>query len=139
MQTGAVMRLRSLHFDAPYGLLLGVLAVPCAVMAQTYSPGYGQPQYSTQYPQQGYQQPGYQAGYQAQPQYQGQSQYSHPQYQAQPQYPNQYSQQGYGQPANGQQGGGFNADQLEQLVAPLALYPDALVAQVLAASMDPGP
>ena len=115
------MRLRSLHFNATYSVLLGVLAVPSAVMAQTYSPGYGQPQYSNQYPQQGYQQPGYQA---------------------QPQYPNQYSrpgsQQGYGQPANEQQGGGFNADQLEQLVAPIALYPDALVAQVLAASMYPG-
>ena len=132
------MRLRSLHINATYSVLLGVLAVPSAVMAQTYSPGYGQPQYSNQYPQQGYQQP----GYQAQPQYQGQPQYSQPQYQAQPQYPNQYSQQGsqqgYGQPANGQQGSGFNADQLEQLVAPIALYPDALVAQVLAASMYPG-
>ena len=127
------MRLRSLPINATYGVLLGVLAVPGAVMAQTYSPGYGQPQYSTQYPQQGYQ-----PGYQAQPQYQGQPQYSQPQYQAQPQYPNQYSQQGYRQPGNGQQGGGFNADQLEQLVAPIALYPDALVAQVLAASMYPG-
>ena len=136
------MRLRSLPIHVTYGLLLGVLAVPGAVMAQTYSqgysgsatgysnspnspnyagqPGYGQPQYSAQYPQQGYQ----------------------PGYQAQPQYPNQYSrpgpQQGYGQLGNGQQGGGFNADQLEQLVAPIALYPDALVAQVLAASMYPG-
>ncbi|WP_158819697.1 DUF3300 domain-containing protein [Granulicella sp. S156] len=145
------MRLRSLPTNATYGLLLGVLAVPGAVMAQTYSqgypgsptgypnspnyagqPGYGQPQYSAQYPQQGYQQPGYQAGYQAQPQYQGQPQYS------QPQYSNQYSQPGYGQSGTGQQGGGFNAGQLEQLVAPLALYPDALVAQVLAASMYPG-
>ncbi len=31
----------------------------------------------------------------------------------------------------------LNADQLEQLVAPIALYPDALVAQVLAASTYP--
>jgi Protein of unknown function (DUF3300) len=146
------MRLRSLHVNATYGLLLGVLAVPGVVMAQAYSSGYpgsptgysnspnyagqpgqGQPQYSGQYPQQG-QQP----GYQAQPQYQGQPQYSQPQYQAQPQYPTQNSQPGYGQSENGQQGGGFNADRLEQLVAPIALYPDALAAQVLAASMYPG-
>ena len=32
----------------------------------------------------------------------------------------------------------LDADQLEQLVAPIALYPDALVAQVLAASTYPG-
>ena len=47
-----------------------------------------------------------------------------------------YSQQGYGQaPAPAQP---LNAAQLEQLVAPIALYPDALVAQVLAASTYPG-
>jgi hypothetical protein len=47
-----------------------------------------------------------------------------------------YPQQGYGQapvPAHP-----LNAAQLEQLVAPIALYPDALVAQVLAASTYPG-
>ena len=43
-----------------------------------------------------------------------------------------YPPQGYGQtPASAQP---LNAEQLEQLVAPIALYPDALVAQVLAAS-----
>jgi hypothetical protein len=54
-----------------------------------------------------------------------------------------YSQQPY--PASGQvypqQGGGqvqpLNADQLDQLVAPIALYPDTLVAQVLTASTYP--
>jgi hypothetical protein len=47
-----------------------------------------------------------------------------------------YPQQGYGQaPAPAQ---ALNAVQLEQLVAPIALYPDALVAQVLAASTYPG-
>ena len=47
-----------------------------------------------------------------------------------------YPQQGYGQaPAPAQP---LNAVQLEQLVAPIALYPDALVAQVLAASTYPG-
>jgi len=47
-----------------------------------------------------------------------------------------YPQQGYGHaPAPAQ---ALNAAQLEQLVAPIALYPDALVAQVLAASTYPG-
>lgn len=47
-----------------------------------------------------------------------------------------YPQQGYSQaPAPAQP---LNAAQLEQLVAPIALYPDALVAQVLAASTYPG-
>jgi len=47
-----------------------------------------------------------------------------------------YPEQGYGQaPASAQP---LNAAQLEQLVAPIALYPDALVAQVLAASTYPG-
>jgi hypothetical protein len=58
---------------------------------------------------------------------------------AQPSYPDSgqaYPQQGYGQaPAPAQP---LNAGQLEQLVAPIALYPDALVAQVLAASTYPG-
>jgi hypothetical protein len=47
-----------------------------------------------------------------------------------------YPQQGYGsvQPA----AQGLNAQQLEQLVAPIALYPDTLVAQILAAATYPG-
>ncbi len=45
-----------------------------------------------------------------------------------------YPQQGYGQvPAQP-----LDAAQLEQLVAPIALYPDTLVAQVVAASTYPG-
>jgi len=73
-------------------------------------PSYGQQQYSAPYPQQGY-------GQQGQP------------------YPQQNSQQGYGQAQAG--GQALNADQLEQLVAPIALDPDTLVAQVLAASTYP--
>jgi hypothetical protein len=48
-------------------------------------------------------------------------------------------QPGLGQPGIVQPGLGqrFDAAQLDQLVAPIALYPDALVAQVLAASADP--
>jgi hypothetical protein len=58
---------------------------------------------------------------------------------AQTSYPDSgqaYPQQGYGQALVPAQP--LNAGQLEQLVAPVALYPDALVAQVLAASTYPG-
>jgi Protein of unknown function (DUF3300) len=58
-----------------------------------------------------------------------------PGYQAQ-NYPQQgYPQDGEPQPAGPSQG--LAPDQLEQLVAPVALYPDALLAQVLAASTFP--
>ena len=81
---------------------------------QSAYPQYAQPQYAQPaYPQQpgGYPQPGYQA-------------------QAQP-----YAQQGYGQQLS--QAQALSPDQLTQLVAPIALYPDALVAQILAASTYP--
>ena len=91
---------------------------------------YGQPQYSQPqpYPQQNYAQPS--QGAYAQPQ-------QYPQQQAYTQQPYQapYPQQGYGQPQGSVQP--LNADQVEQLVAPIALYPDMLVAQVLAASTYP--
>jgi Protein of unknown function (DUF3300) len=72
-------------------------------------PGYAQPQPSSQqpYPQQAYPAPG--------------------QTNPQPGY-------GQGQPQNVQP---LNAEDLEQLVAPIALYPDALVAQMLTASTYP--
>ena len=47
-----------------------------------------------------------------------------------------YTQQGYGQPPGPAQP--LDAARLEQLVAPIALYPDTLVAQVVAASTYPG-
>jgi hypothetical protein len=48
------------------------------------------------------------------------------------------SQSGYGQPQQLQQEAQpLSAEQLEQLVAPIALYPDALIAQILAASTYP--
>lgn len=86
--------------------------------------------------------PGPQPGY-AQPQY-AQPQYQQPQYQ-QPRYqqPQDAAQLPFDDatPALPQQGfaqaQGLNADQIEQLVAPIALYPDALLAQVLAASTYP--
>jgi hypothetical protein len=88
---------------------------------QQYSPQtqYGQAQYPQQYepPQAGYAQQGY-------PQQQA---YADP-----GQYTNRpYPQQGYSQAQ------GLNAEQLEQIVAPIALYPDNLLAQVLAASTYP--
>src|SRR5580698_4390682 len=108
-------------------------------------PGYGQPAYP---PQQPYgQQQIYQQQQQSYPQQQAypQQQQPYPQQQAYPQqqpYPQQqaygqqpYPQQGYGQPQMQVQP--LSSQQLEQLVAPIALYPDSLVAEVLAASTYP--
>ncbi len=76
----------------------------------------------------------------AQPQY-TQPQYAQPQYAPQQPYPDQpyaaspYPQQDLAQPAGPVQS--LNAQDLEQLLAPIALYPDALLAQILAASTYP--
>jgi hypothetical protein len=79
-------------------------------------------------PQYGYGQPAYQQPAYAQPQ-----PYAQQPYAQQEPYANQgYPQQGYGQTQ------ALSAQQLEQLVAPIALYPDALVAQMLAAATYPG-
>lgn len=97
-----------------------VLAAAC--LAQQYPPP---PQYP---PQQQQQYPAQQPQYpQQQPQYpQQQQQYPQPQQQyPQPQYPPQQGQ--YAPPAMAPQ-------QLDQLVGPIALYPDGLLAQVLTAS-----
>jgi len=117
-----------------------------------YPNQYGQPNpyyapQQPQYPQQpAYQgQPYGQQQYPQQPAYQGQpyAQQQYPQqapapedYTAQGDYPDQY---GAGQSPNlsEQPEQGFASQQLEQLVAPIALYPDALVAQILAASTYP--
>ena len=69
----------------------------------------------------------------APPQY-AQSPYG-PQGQAGQPYDQNYPQQGYAQQLN--QAQPINPDQLTQLIAPIALYPDALVAQILAASTYP--
>ncbi len=103
--------------------------------------------------------------YPAPPQY-SQPQYAQPQYaQPAPQYPQQapypqqqgepaYQQPQYAPPQDADAGNGYDpmegpdaqptptqaplsADQLEQLLAPIALYPDALLAQTLAASTYP--
>ena len=119
--------------------LLMVLTIPCALMAQQ-SDDNGQYEPNMQ---SGDQAPaGDQPGY-AQPQPDGQQSYP------QQSYPRQsYPQQTYpdagqmdSQPGDMQQGYGqaqpLAAQDIEQLVAPIALYPDALVAQVLTASTYP--
>jgi hypothetical protein len=105
--------------------LLVLVAGQNDLMAQqmSYGPGYGQPVYS--------------------PQQYGQPVSTQPSY-----YPQTYSQQGYAQPSYRSAPGysqppqpvaqGLNAQQLEQLVAPIALYPDTLIAQMLAAATYPG-
>jgi uncharacterized membrane protein YgcG len=85
---------------------------------ETYNGG-PQQQYAPS-PQYSYAQPQYSYGPQGQP--------------AQP-YDQNYPQQGYGQQLG--QAQPISPDQLTQLVAPIALYPDALVAQILAASTYP--
>jgi Protein of unknown function (DUF3300) len=111
-------------------LAMALLLLPVSqveLFAQQYpDPGqYGpsqQPVYGQQasYPQQ-------QAYPQQQPYYQQQQPYPQPQ--------SYGDQQSYGQPQTQVQP--LAAQQLEQLVAPIALYPDSLVAEVLAASTYP--
>lgn len=117
-----------------------------------YGQSYGQPGYGQPYGQPNDQQPGYGQQY-PQPGY-GQPYPQQQPYAQQTPYPPQqpYAQQQYaGQPyppadADDPIGGGspqqapaqaLGPDQLEQLVAPIALYPDALVAQILAAATYP--
>jgi|HubBroStandDraft_6_1064221.scaffolds.fasta_scaffold00377_17 hypothetical protein len=95
-----------------------------------YAPDQQSIQGQQGYPQPGYAQPQpYEQG-EEQGQEQGQRQQSYPQ----PAYPPSSQtdlQQGYGQRQP------LRAQDLEQLVAPIALYPDVLVAQVLTASTYP--
>jgi hypothetical protein len=124
-------------------------AQPQYAQPQYGQPQYVQPQYSQPQPQ--YNQPQYNQPQYGQPQY-GQPQYGQqqPQY-AQPAYPQQPGDTGqaYAQPGepdadipdlSAPQGAPVQplaADQIEQLVAPIALYPDNLLAQILAASTYP--
>jgi hypothetical protein len=102
-------------------------------------PGYAQPGYGQQIPQQGYVTPGYpQQGSPGQ----GYGQYPQQAYGA-PGYgqpPSGYAEPGYDQGAQGVAPNGMrplSPGQLEQLVAPIALYPDQLLAQILTASTYP--
>jgi hypothetical protein len=100
--------------------------------------GYAQPQYQPQAPPQTQQdqQPQYAQPYAPQ--------YSAPQYAPQQPYadqaPNGAQEPQYAQPDESQQAAppqALSAEDLEQLLAPIALYPDALLAQILAASTYP--
>jgi hypothetical protein len=99
------------------------------------------PEAQTQYQAPAYQAPTYQSqpSYQSQPAYQTQASYQSPNQEAaaQPeaQQPTNYPTQSNATPAPAP--APLSADQLNALVAPIALYPDALVAQVLAASTNP--
>jgi len=144
--------LRGSRFPVAFAIVgLPLASIPSlAQQGWAPQPGYGSP-YAAQ--PDGYAQPQYSPPQYGQPQY-SQPQYGAPQYAQQ--YPPQYAQQptqqgGYGQPSYADQqqpvpeqgdepqgqAQALNPDQLEQLVAPIALYPDALLAQVLAASTYP--
>ncbi|MGO9337416.1 MAG: DUF3300 domain-containing protein [Terracidiphilus sp.] len=125
---------------APWYAKLALLALvlPLAasagqvLQAQGYPSYAPNPQYQQPYPVQQYAQ---QPQYAAQPQY-DQQPYANPGANLGPGDP-QYAvpQQDYSQLQLAAQP--FAAQQLEQLVAPIALYPDSLVAQILAASTYP--
>ncbi len=124
--TGAAKCTKTSKPLAALTLALLVLSSGQMLFAQQY-PEIG-PSYSAQYPQSQPQNYGAPEPVDVQPQSYG----------GQPQTYPQQSYQDYGQPYPQQnQAQPLNADQLEQLVAPIALYPDNLVAIVLAASTYP--
>jgi hypothetical protein len=119
------------------GKLVAQLAPPSG-QGWSQSGAYGMygPAEEPDYAQQGYSQP---ARYAQQP-YRAQSYpFLDQKYQQQGYQQQGYQQQGYQPQGYQQQAGGqpLGAEQLEQLVAPIALYPDALLAQVLTASTYP--
>jgi hypothetical protein len=126
--------------------VIALAAAPVFLTAQQPYQPYSYPASPNSAPSSPYAQPSPQYNY-AQPQYQ-QPQVQQPQYQqpAQPSpeqsyaapYPDQgapYPDPQLSQPAVPSQS--LSADQLEQLLAPIALYPDALLAQILTASTYP--
>ena len=132
---------RPIHGRVTPTMLLALLSLGTGklVAQQPFHPAQGWAQndpYSQQYPQPT---PEYSPDpYQAQPQNTPPLQYGQPQsYPTQP-YPDsnqQYPQQDYAPQQSSVQP--LNTEQLEQLVAPVALYPDTLVAQILAAATYP--
>ena len=122
LQHKAMWQLRGLVAATPVVLFLFLLQ-PASVSAQQTTPG----------------DPGWAQSDQSAPNQQSEQQSDYGQQaEAQRPYPEPdqtYAQQDYGQAHAPAQP--LNAAQLEQLVAPIALYPDALVAQVLAASTNP--
>ncbi len=118
-------------YPSPYG------TTPSPYAANPYAGQYAQPA-----PQPGAAQPQYAQPQYADPQY-AQPQYAQPQY-AQPQAQQPYANQPYSSPASpdeqtapSQPVQALSAQDLEQLLAPIALYPDALLAQILTAATYP--
>lgn len=102
-------------------------------------PQTAQTEYQPTYQQPTYQGPSYQAPANQEPTYQAPT-YQSPTYQAQPSAPAPQAQAQpttYGSQSPAPAPAPLSADQLDSLVAPIALYPDALVAQVLAAAANP--
>jgi len=139
----------SLSKLAAVATLFALAGAPLCLMAQQgYPPqpygAYGSPSgnsYAQPAPQSGSGQPQYQQpqyGY-AQPQYSAPQQpYAQQPYSQEQQYaPSPYGQQQdlASQPSAAAQA--LSPDQLEQMLAPVALYPDSLLAQILAASTYP--
>ena len=139
-----------------FGAAIVLLLTALATLAPQASAQYGNPQYIqatpnyVAYPQAKPSPYGYpvQPAPQSQTYVQQPQQYAQPQYAPQPQYAvpappdqgmndQQYPQQPEQYPQPQQAAQPFAAQQLEQLVAPIALYPDTLVAQILAASTYP--
>lgn len=124
-------------------LSLAILLLPCTqldLFAQAVPPQSAYPQQNQQdYPPPPPDQQAYPNS--AQPQYPQQpyaQQAPPPQYDQQPGYPDQADNQPYQQPyVPTQPQPALAPDQLDQLVAPIALYPDNLIAQILAASTFP--
>ena len=124
---GAQRSLVGRHLAAVAIALVLLVLGQRALVAQQMVPA--QTGWSQSNPYNGQVAPAQQPAY-GQPQSYAQQRYAQPQ-----PYAQQYPQQGYGQAQSGPQP--LNAEQLEQLVAPIALYPDTLVAQMLAASTYP--
>ena len=136
---GALFAVFALAFAADMNAQQPNAAAPDGDPGSPYPSGQYAPQYAQPAPQNGYTQPQYsqpQAPQDQQPQYA--PQYSAPQepyasQQANPQRPYAPPDQSQA-PAPAQS---LSAQDLEQLLAPIALYPDSLLAQILAASTYP--
>jgi Protein of unknown function (DUF3300) len=130
----------SLGAQQPYGAYgdPGQSQYGQAPQQNPYAQPYTQPQYAQPGQTYGYGQPQYAQPQYAQPQngapqqYPQQQQYADQQPYAAPAYPSELDSPAPAAPVQS-----LSADQLEQMLAPIALYPDALLAQILAASTYP--
>ena len=129
---GATLAVLALAFAAHANAQQAYPGSPYGNSGSPYPSGQYAPQYTQPAPQNGYLQPQYQPQY-AQPQYASQQPYAD-------QGPNSAQAPYAPQPDESQAPApaqALSAEDLEQLLAPIALYPDALLAQVLAASTYP--